>query len=284
MTEPLAERVERALGEAVLDIEELDGGMIGSVYRVDLDGGETVVAKSSEHSLTTEGRMLDYLAAESDLPVPGVEYVDEDLLVLEHVAGESTITPAVERDAAAHLASLHEIEGRACGFPFDTLTGPVRQPNPWTDSWVEFYREHRVGTVLELARTEGSVSTPLAERVDRACADFEQLLDEPDHPKLLHGDVWRTNLLTDGERITAFLDPACSYGHPEIELAYADWTETFGDLFFEAYQTERGVDLDDGFFDQRRLVYRLYPLLVHVHLFGGAYREELATTLDRIGY
>jgi len=284
MTETLAERIEQALGAAVVDIEELDGGMIGSVHQVDLDGNETVVAKTSEHALTTEGRMLGYLATESDLPVPGVEYVDEELLVLEHVAGESTITPAVERDAAGHLASLHEIEGRACGFPFDTLTGPVRQPNPWTDSWVEFYRQHRVETVLELARGEGSLSASLANRIERASADFDALLEEPDHPALLHGDVWRTNLLTDGERVRAFLDPACSYGHPEIELAYADWTETFGDAFFEAYQTERGVDLDDGFFDQRRLVYRLYPLLVHVHLFGGAYREELAETLDRLGY
>jgi fructosamine-3-kinase len=284
MTESLAEHVEQALGKAALEVIELDGGMIGSVYRIDLDGGETVVAKTSEHSLTTEGRMLGYLAAESDLPVPSVEYVDQDLLVLERVAGESTITPAVERDAATHLASLHEVEGPACGFPFDTLTGPVHQPNPWTDSWVEFYRRHRVETVVGLARAEGTLSESLASRIGHASEDFDALLDEPDHPALLHGDVWQTNLLTDGERITAFLDPACSYGHPEIELTYADWTETFGDLFFEAYQTERGVDLDDGFWDRRRLVYRLYPLLVHTHLFGGAYRGELEETVDRIGY
>jgi fructosamine-3-kinase len=283
MAVPLTERIERALGATVVETAELDGGMIGTVYRVEL-GSETVVAKTSDHSLTTEGRMLRYLRAESDLPVPEVYHSGDDLLVLEHVAGESTITPAVERNAAGHLASLHAIDGPGFGFPFDTLTGPVRQPNPWTDSWVEFYREHRVRTLLALARDDGGLPDSLGTRLERASADFEGLLDEPDHPALLHGDVWRTNLLADGERITAFLDPACYYGHPEVELAYADWTETFGDAFFERYRIERGIDLDDGFWDRRRYVYRLYPLLVHVHLFGGEYRDELAETLDLLGY
>lgn len=284
MNGSLTESVENALGERVVTTSELDGGMIGAVYRVDLDGGDTVVAKTGDHDLSIEGRMLDYLGDESDLPVPDVSHADSDLLCLEHVTGESTITPAVERDAAAHLAALHEIEGRACGFPFDTLTGPVRQPNPWTEGWIAFYREQRVGTVLALARADGSLPATLADRVERACEDFDALLDEPDHPALLHGDVWRTNLLTDGQRVTAFLDPACSYGHPEVELAYVDWTETFGEAFFERYQSRRGIDLGAGFFDRRRFVYRLSPLLVHVHLFGGRYPDELAETLDRLGY
>ncbi|MFB6073576.1 MAG: fructosamine kinase family protein [Haloarculaceae archaeon] len=281
MGDSLSERVERALGAAVVETDELDGGMVGSVYRVDLDGGETVVAKTSEHSLTTEGRMLRYLADESDLPVPAVRYVDDDLLVLEHVAGESTITPAVERDAAIHLADLHRIEGRACGFPFDTLTGPVPQPNPWTDDWIAFYRDQRVRPHLRRA-ADGALPASMANRVEAACGEFDALLAEPDHPALLHGDVWRTNLLTDGERITAFLDPACYYGHPAVELAYIDWTETFGDPFFERYAAERGADLA-GFFDRRRFAYRLAPLLVHVHLFGEEYLPVLDESLDRLG-
>lgn len=284
MAVPLTEPVERALGATVVETVELDGGMIGTVSRVDLDSGETVVAKTSDHSLTTEGRMLRYLRVESDLPVPAVYHSGDDLLVLEYVAGESSITPAVERDAADHLASLHAVEVRGFGFPFDTLTGPVRQPNPWTDSWVEFYREHRVGTVLALARDDGGMPCSLGTRVERASADFERLLDEPDHPALLHGDVWRTNLLGNGERITAFLDPACYYGHPEVELAYADWTETFGDAFFDRYRIEGGTELGDGFWDRRRYVYRLYPLLVHAYLFGEPYHDELADTLDLLGF
>lgn len=280
----LPERIEEALGRSAAATRELDGGMIGSVYRVDLDDGDVIVAKTSDHALSIEGEMLAYLAAESALPVPAVYHADDDLLCLEYVSGDSTITPAVERDAAAQLAALHENRAPACGFPFDTLTGPVPQPNPCTDSWVEFYREQRIRAVCDRASADGTLPEDLRARVERACNDFEQILAEPDHPALLHGDVWRTNLLTDGERVTGFLDPACYYGHPEIELAYVDWTETFGDVFFEAYQHEREIDVGEGFFDRRRYVYRLYPLLVHVHLFGGTYPDKLAETLDRLGY
>lgn len=283
MDSELAASVEDALDRSVSAVEPLDGGMVGDVFRVECVDGDAVVAKTADHDCAIEGRMLSYLRAESDLPVPDVYYSDADLLCLEFVDGESRITPAVERDTAGQLAALHAVEGRAFGFPFDTLTGPVPQPNPWTERWVPFYRDQRVRPVLARASDDGALPESLTERVERACADFGSLLTEPDHPALLHGDVWRTNLLTDGERVRAFLDPACYYGHPEVELAYADWTETVGDPFFEAYRRERGVDLD-GFFEQRRYVYRLYPLLVHVHLFGGEYRDELAETLALLGY
>ncbi|NLV09182.1 phosphotransferase [Halomicrobium mukohataei] len=283
MTSAPTAAVEATLGGSVETVERLDGGMVGDVFRVELADGRVTVAKTGEHDLSTEGRMLSSLAAESDLPVPEVYHSDADLLCIEYVEGESTITPAVERDAARQLADLHRVEGRAFGFPFDTLTGPVPQPNPWTERWIPFYRDQRVRSICDRASQAGTLSDELAARVERACADFESLLTEPEAPALLHGDAWRTNLLTDGQRVTAFLDPACYYGHPEIELAYVDWTETFGDAFFERYRRERGVELA-GFFDRRRFVYRLYPLLVHVHLFGGQYRAELAETLGCLGY
>ncbi|WP_018257486.1 fructosamine kinase family protein [Halomicrobium katesii] len=276
--------VEAALGGSVEASERLDGGMVGDVFRVELADGRVAVAKTGEHDLSIEGRMLSYLATESDLPVPEVYHADADLLCIEYVAGTSTITPAVERDAARQLADLHRVAGRAFGFPFDTLTGPVSQPNPWTERWVSFYRDQRVRSICDRASRAGALSDELATRVERACADFESLLSEPETPALLHGDAWRTNLLTDGRRVTAFLDPTCYYGHPEVELAYVDWTETFGDAFFDRYQRERGVDLGAAFWDRRRYIYRLSPLLVHVHLFGDQYREELAETLARLGY
>lgn len=277
--------VEAALGAPVVARRELDGGMIGRVYRVELADGRTVVAKTGGTPLAVEGRMLRYLARHAELPVPDVYHADDDLLCIEFLPGESTITPAVERDAAAHLAALHGVTADAFGFPFDTLTGPVPQPNPRTDRWIPFYRDKRLEHVLALAEgDEESALTPsLAARVRAVCAELSDLIEEPAAPALIHGDVWRTNLLTDGERVVAFLDPACYFAHPEVELAYADWTDTFGEPFFERYRRERGVDLD-GFFERRRHVYRLYPLLVHVHLFGESYVEPLEATLARLGY
>ncbi|MFC7058618.1 phosphotransferase [Halovenus salina] len=122
-------RIERALGTTVRSLSELDGGMIGTVHRVALEDGRTVVAKTGETPLSVEARMLQYLDA-SGLPVPAVLAASDNLLVLTHVPGDSEITPAVERDAADHLAALHETTADRFGFPFATLTGTVTQPNP----------------------------------------------------------------------------------------------------------------------------------------------------------
>lgn len=269
-------RVEQVLGTGVRGATELDGGMIGTVRRLALDDGRTVVAKTGETPLSVEARMLRYLDARG-LSVPGVLYADDDLLVLTHVEGESEITPAVERDAAEHLAALHDATAEGFGFPFDTLTGTVRQPNPWTDRWSEFYAEQRLEHVRQRCLDAGALDADLDRRLTAAIDRLDELLVEPAAPALIHGDVWETNLLTDGERVVAFLDPACYYAHPEIELAYVDWTDTFGDPFFERYRTLRGIE--DGFFGTRRYAYRLYPLLVHLLLFGSPYDVELRETL-----
>jgi fructosamine-3-kinase len=270
--------VESALGSPPVAFVELDGGQIGTVRRVTLADGRRVVAKTGETPLDTEGRMLRYLAERSDLPVPAVYHADPDLLLLEFVEGDTTHDAAVARDAADHLAALHANSSPAFGLAFDTVTGPVRQPNPWTDGWVAFYREHRLGRLLSLTDLPGDARS----RVEAVRDDLAELLTEPAAPALVHGDVWTTNVLARDGAVAAFLDPAIYYAHPEVELAYVDWTGTFGDPFFERYREQRGIAA--GFFERRRFVYRLYPLLVHVHLFGGRYRDELAETLGRLGY
>jgi fructosamine-3-kinase len=277
----LRERVERAVGRAPTGVEALDGGMTGTVHRVDFAARDPLVAKTGDTPLDVEARMLRYLARYTSLPVPGVEYADADLLVLEHVDGDADHTERVERDAAAHLAALHDHTAGAYGFPFDTLTGPVAQPNRWTRSWVDFFADQRLGHVTDLARGAGTLLEPMAARLDRVVADLDVLLHEPARPALVHGDVWTENVVAGDGRVRGFLDPACYYGDPEVELAYVDWTGTFGDAFFERYDALRGIGRG---VDDRRRVYRLYPLVVHAHLFGGRYHGRLDDALAALGY
>ena len=278
MTADLETRIETALGSPPRSLTELSGGQIGTAYRVTLADGRRVVAKVGATPLDLEGEMLRYLATHSDLPVPDVFHADPDLLVIEYVAGGTSHDAAVARDAADHLAALHGQRASNYGFASDTVVGPVEQPNLWTDSWIDFYRDHRLRQLLS-AR---SFAPETAERIEAVCADLDDLLVEPDSPSLIHGDVWTTNVLSRDGRVAAFLDPAIYYAHPEVELAYVDWTATFGEAFFECYRERRGIDPE--FFERRRYVYRLYPLLIHVSLFGGRYHDALDTTLDRLGY
>ncbi|WP_248299519.1 fructosamine kinase family protein [Halorhabdus amylolytica] len=279
---PIARNVGDALAVEPTACRELDGGMIGQVHRVDLADGASVVAKTGETPLSVEASMLRYLEAHTDLPVPAVLSASDDLLVIEYVDGDSTITPAVEGDAADHLAALHDHTSEAFGFPFETLCGPLAQPNPWTDDWIAFFREHRLCRQARGAREEGPLDRERFERVQRVADDLSELLVEPDEPALIHGDVWRTNVLAADGEVRAFLDPAIYYAHPEVELAYVDWTDTFGDPFFERYRSRHPIE--PGFFEHRRFVYRLYPLLVHVRLFGSEYLPGVDATLTELGY
>lgn len=260
---------------------ELDGGKVGAVHRVDLADGRRVAVKTADVDLTIEARMLAHLGEEGGLRVPTVHHATPDLLVMAFVAGDSTVTPAVERDLAERLAALHAVEAETFGFPFDTLTGAYRQPNPWTGDWATFFGEHRLRHAAERAREEGALPADLGERVEALASDLPAVLDHDPAPGLIHGDVWAANLLTDGESVRAFLDPACYYADPEVELAYAEWTGVAGEAFFERYREVAGLAPGDG---ERRLVYRIYPLLTHVRHFGAEYLEPLAATLDRLGY
>ena len=67
----------------------------------------------------------------------------------------------------------------------------------------------------------------------------------------------------------------------EIELAFSTLFGTFGDAFFSRYAEIRPIA--PGFFEERRDLYNLYPLLVHVRLFGGSYVAQVERTLTKFG-
>jgi fructosamine-3-kinase len=280
----LAEGVEEYLGERLLSARPMGGGCIGEVYRVELEGGAPLVAKVDRKSashLEREAYMLRYLGENSDLPVPQVFHGSETLLLMEYVEGSSRFSDGAERHAAELLAALHGISADAYGHERDTLIGSLDQPNLWTGSWSEFFREQRLLYLARVAYEAGRLPKGDLERIHRLAERLDDYLEEPEHPSLVHGDVWSANVLAKGDSITAFLDPAIYHADPEVELAFISLFDSFGDAFFERYAEIRGIR--DGFFEGRRDLYNLYPLLVHVYFFGGGYLESVRTTLRRLG-
>ena len=74
------------------------------------------------------------------------------------------------------------------------------------------------------------------------------------------------------------IDPAVYGGHREMDLAMMRLFGGFSSHVFAAY-AER-YPLAPGFEDRVPLM-QLYPLLVHVNLFGGGYAESVRKTLAR---
>jgi fructosamine-3-kinase len=280
----LAEEIERHLGERLLSARPLGGGCIGEVYRVELADGTPLVAKVDREGashLEREAYMLRYLRERSELPVPELFHGSETLLLMEFVEGESRFSEDAQHNAADLLAGLHGVSAGAYGHERDTLIGSLDQPNPWTQSWVEFFRQQRLLYLGRVAHEAGRLPNEDLEKVERLAERLEDYLEEPERPSLIHGDVWSANVLARGDRITGFLDPAIYHADPEIELSFISLFNSFGGPFFERYGEIRGIR--DGFFEARRDLYNLYPLLVHVYFFGGGYLDSVRATLRRFG-
>jgi fructosamine-3-kinase len=280
----LTEGIEEHFDERLRSARPMGGGCIGEVYKVELEEGTTLVAKVDRESASHLGReayMLRYLREKSELPVPEVYYGSETLLLMEFVEGDSSFSAGAERHAAELLAALHGITADAYGHEQDTLIGSLDQPNPWTEGWVEFFRDRRLHYLAEVAHRADRLPGEDLVRVERLAERLDEYLEEPERPSLIHGDVWSANVLTKGDRITAFLDPAIYHADPEIELSFISLFNSFGDSFFERYAEIRGIR--PGFFEERRDLYNLFPLLVHVYFFGGGYLGSVRSTLRRFG-
>lgn len=249
-----------------------------------MPGGRTVVAKVADThgTLDVEAFMLRYLREHASLPVPDVLHAEPRLLILSDMPGQSRFNHSAEEHAAALLASLHSITWSHFGLERGTVIGSLPQPNPPTSSWIEFFRDHRLLAMSRSACESGRLSDRTNERLHRLADRLGSLLLEPDRPSLVHGDVWTTNVLADGDRITAFLDPSIYYADPEIELAFITLFSTFGRAFFDRYRQHRPIH--PGFFEKRRSIYNLYPLLVHTRLFGGSCAADVDRTLGELGF
>jgi fructosamine-3-kinase len=280
----VAEGVRAHLGERLRSVRPLGGGCIGEVYRAELEDGTPLVAKvdrGGESHLDREAYMLRYLRENTDLPVPEVFHGSETLLLMEFVAGTNRFSNEAEHHAAELLAALHGVTAGGYGHERDTLIGSLDQPNPWTTSWAEFFRERRLLYAARVAHGAGRLPEEDLIRVERLADRLEDLIGEPNPPALVHGDAWSGNVLAKGGRISAFLDPAIYHADPEIELAFISLFNSFGDAFMRRYAQIRPIR--EGFFETRRDLYNLYPLLVHTYYFGGGYLGSVQSTLGRFG-
>jgi len=277
MPDPSA-RIARVAGQAVVEVRPLAGGCVGQVLLVRLADGGKVVAKLGP-GLEAEGWMLRKLAEVTSLPVPALRFADDDLMLMEYVDARDRLDDPAQEHAAELLAALHRMSWHAYGLERATLIGGLTQPNPPTASWLEFFRDHRLLFTAGEAVKAGRLPSTVMAGVERLAARLDRWIDPPAAPGLIHGDCWGGNLLCRHGRVAAFIDPAIYYADPDIELAFGTLFSDFGPAFFARYNEIR--PLRPGFFEVRRDLYNLYPLLVHVRLFGGTYVSQVAEVVRR---
>ena len=186
---------------------------------------------------------------------------------------------AMEEVGADLLAALHTVTAPQFGMEGDTVLGPFRQPNEWTGNWVTFFCDHRLLYMAKAAMAEGKLTAEQYTKIEKLGAKHGDIINARPVPGLLHGDIWGGNVLVGRGRINAFIDPALYYGDREVELAFISLFDTFGEPFFQRYNEH--YTLAPGFYEERRGIYNLYPLLSHARLYGSHYAKAAMEIVDR---
>ena len=287
----LASALTRALGAKVTGLSPLSGGDINQAFAVKLVDGRQLFAKTNPRAprdmFAAEARGLAWLAEARALRVPDVLAVsspDDDgpdapaFLALELLQARPN-RPDFDETLGRGLAVLHRFGAPGFGLDHDNYIGPLPQSNRAHDTWPDFYRRERLEPQLRRAVDRGRASPRMQRAFDRLFAVLPDLCGPPEPPSRLHGDLWGGNLLTDDTGGPCLIDPAVYGGHREVDLAMMRLFGGFGPRVFAAY--EETFPLSPGH-EERIDLYQLYPLLVHVNLFGGSYAASVESALARL--
>lgn len=299
MTGAVRDAIAAALGSAVAGARPLSGGDINQAYALTLSDGRVVFAKTNANAdpamFPAEARGLSWLREAGALRVPDVLAVSSGgtpaFLVLESIVPAPRARDFDQR-LGRGLAALHRFGAPSFGLDHDNFIGRLPQENAplsaqtaapaspaGTVAWADFYRARRLEPQLRRATNAGLTTARMRQSFERLFAALPTLVGPEEPPCRLHGDLWGGNLLVDNEGHPCLIDPAVYGGHREVDLAMMHLFGGFRADVFAAY--DEAWPLADGHED-RVALYQLYPLLVHVNLFGGSYLASVEAALSRL--
>jgi protein-ribulosamine 3-kinase len=274
------------LGEDVRSASRITGGDINDAFEVVLADGRELFVKTNDNApqgmFSAEARGLGFLAEARALSVPAVvAVVDAEhgprCLVLELLRSR-TRRALFDEALGRGLAALHAARPAGFGLDHDNFIGSLPQSNRPHATWCDFFRAERLEPQLRLAKETGRASSSLLSAFERLFARLPELLGPAEPPARLHGDLWGGNLHVDAAGAPCLIDPAAYGGHREVDLAMMRLFGGFGERVFTAYA--EAFPLTHGHAERVGL-YQVYPLLVHLNLFGGGYASQLASVLRR---
>jgi fructosamine-3-kinase len=268
-----------------LDLTEIlpvTGGCINQAFYVRTQKREYFVKVNQNVKpdfFRREADGLNRLRNAQVISVPAVlgEFYDSKervaVLILEWVQG--TENPHTEEWLGQGVARLHQTQGPAFGLEHDNYIGTLPQKNGWWDQWPSFYREQRLGVQLEWGKKVGTIPLSRSKKLEKLMERLDQFLPADVSPSLIHGDLWRGNWKVGTGGKPYLIDPAVCYAHSEMEMAFTELFGGFSERFYRAYTEIHPISPD---YPERKPLYQLYYLLVHLNVFGETY----GPAVDRI--
>lgn len=279
-------------GIKIENASRISGGDINEAYGLTLTNGKCIFMKSNTKEnlsfFTAEAAGLNAIARTKAIGTPQILGVGTDeerggysFLLLEFISGKNRSKNYWE-DFARQLSDMHRAETAGLvsdgkyGFDSDNYIGRHRQINTGYDTWMEFFRDCRLEPQFQDAARYFDRED--RKRITRFLDHLDEILVEPEHPSLLHGDLWGGNVIAGNDGRAWLIDPAVYVGHAEADLAMTELFGGFPPAFYDAYKEV--APFQPGY-ERRRDVYNLYHILNHLNLFGRMYLPEVRHMISR---
>lgn len=131
-----------------------------------------------------------------------------------------------------------------------------------------FYATHRILRYLKEPPVEAALTTEDRAGLHRVCERLPRLVP-PAPAAITHGDLAPANVLATRDGRPALIDPAVSFGWPEVDLSMLYWIglawpgARVPDRFFDAYAERRPIV--EGWRDRAPLLHlrELLSLIAH---------------------
>ncbi|MES1215922.1 MAG: fructosamine kinase family protein [Bacteroidota bacterium] len=270
---------------SALELTAISGGSINDTFKVNIKGGKPVFAKVNTiagfpYLLEKERNGLEFLSKQNVITVPEIigygKNLHYQLLVLEWIE-EGDKTQSFWKTFGEQLAGLHKINNPHSGFYEDNYMGALPQSNTVSKSWIDFFIGNRLQPQVELASRNGFFSPTHISAFDKLSKKLDNIFDK-EKPSLLHGDLWSGNVMSNANNQPVLIDTAVYFGNRSMDLAMTTLFGGFDKFFYDSYNYH--FPFSYNYQDQWK-VCNLYPLLIHLNLFGTGYLQNIESILKK---
>ena len=206
---------------------------------------------------------------------------DNNYLIMSYIDNDLLKPNDTSNSFLNAITNIHNIKSDFYGFNFDTQIGGLKQNNVKSGSWVDFYKNYRLGYIYEIINSSHKMDDSINKKIESLLNNLEKYIPKKPRASLLHGDLWEGNILFKKEYLVGLIDPGSFYGHNELEVAYLRWFSPnfLGNNFLEKYNEI--VKIDDEYLNYEP-IYQLYYSLLNVYLWDRSYIEDVKNLLNKI--
>jgi protein-ribulosamine 3-kinase len=166
------------------------------------------------------------------------------------------------------------------GWERNNFIGTILQVNARYKTFSKYWLESRIKPMaLELDRRGMANSTWKNDLIQKVSNAIELWNLDSMKSRLIHGDLWSGNVIFSGNK-AYLIDPSVSFGNPEQDLAMLS---LFGSPLTDTSREEilKALGQDENW-KEREAFWLIYPLLVHVAIFGRSYMSQLNSAIDSL--